>query len=296
MGWIPLSRLLSLAAVCAVAVAWAGSGAATPAAPEAVLTQATGDLHVANSQDGRAIFQATGLAPGRSVSGTVELANSGSLPGDLGLQQLGLQDQPGAGGGRLSDVIHLDVSDITAGSSVPIFTGQLGGLGSRSLGSIGPSDSRTFRFTASLPEGGDNAYAGSGLTVSYQWTATSTGSGSGGSGGSEPVVKIRLRSTKLLTRGFLDVIASCDIACRVSAYGRVPRTKRRTATLTIPNRAARIRLKVGKKARGQLLRKLRTKRRVVLRVNVSVTAAGGGPARAYTRKLSVKRATAKRRR
>ena len=297
MGWVPLSRLLSLAAVCAVAVAWAGSGAATPAAPEAVLTQATGDLHVTNSQDGRAIFQATGLAPGRSVSGTVELANSGSLPGDLGLQQLGLQDQPGAGGGRLSEVIHLDISDITAGSLVPIFTGQLGGLGSRSLGSIGPGDSRTFRFTASLPEGGDNAYAGSGLTVSYQWTATSTGSGSGGSGGgAEPVVKIRLRSKKLLTRGFLDVITSCDIACRVSAYGRVPRTKRRTATLTIPNRAARIRLKVGRKARRQLVRKLRTKRRVVLRVNVSVTAADGGPARAYTRKLSVKRAKAKRRR
>jgi hypothetical protein len=44
---------------------------------------------------------------------------------------------------------------------VPIFTGQLGGLGSRSLGGIGAGDSRTFRFTASLPEGGDNAAASS---------------------------------------------------------------------------------------------------------------------------------------
>jgi hypothetical protein len=127
MGSLPVSRLLPLGAVCAVAVAWAGSGAAQPAAPAAVLTQATGDLHVTNSQEGRAIFQATGLAPGRSVSGTVRLANTGSLPGDLGLQQLGLRDQPGAGGGRLSDVVHLNISDITAGSSVPIFTGQLGG-------------------------------------------------------------------------------------------------------------------------------------------------------------------------
>jgi hypothetical protein len=229
------------------------------------------------------------------VSGTVQLANSGSLPGDLGLQQLGLQDQPGAGGGRLSDVIHLDISDVTAGNSVPIFTGQLGGLGSRSLGGIGPGDSRTFRFTASLPDGGDNAYAGSGLTVSYRWTATATGPGSGGSG-AEPVVRIRLRSKKLLTRGFLDVMASCDIACRVSAYARRPRTKRRTATLTIPNRAARIRLEVGRKARRQLLRTLKRKRRAVIRVNVSVSAAAGGPVRSYSRKLTVKRANALRRR
>jgi spore coat-associated protein N len=151
MGSLPVSRLLPLGAVCAVAVAWAGSGAAQPAAPAAVLTHATGDLHVTNSQEGRAIFQATGLAPGRSVSGTVRLANTGSLPGDLGLQQLGLRDQPGAGGGRLSDVIHLDISDITAGSSVRVFTGQLGGLGSRSLGAIGPGDSRTFRSRPRCP-------------------------------------------------------------------------------------------------------------------------------------------------
>jgi hypothetical protein len=81
---------------------------------------------------------------------------------------------------------------------------------------------------------------------------------------------------ELLTRGFLDVITSCDVACRVSAYGRIPRTKRRTATLTIPNRTARIRLKVGQKTRRQLIRTLRTKRRLVLRVNVSVGAADGG--------------------
>jgi hypothetical protein len=119
--------------------------------PADTQVEAPGDLHVTNSRDGHAIFQATGLAPGRSVSGTVQLANSGSLPGDLALRQLGLQDQPGAGGGRLSDVIHLDISDVTAGSSVPIFTGQLGGPGSRSLGGIGARDSRTFRFTARYP-------------------------------------------------------------------------------------------------------------------------------------------------
>jgi hypothetical protein len=88
----------------------------------------------------------------------------------------------------------------------------------------------------------------------------------------------------------------CDLACRVSAQGRSPKTKRRTATLTVPNRAARIRLMVGRSARARLIRTLRTRRYVVLRVKVSVSAAAGGPARSYTRKLKVKRAKALRRR
>jgi hypothetical protein len=304
VGSLPVSRLLALAAVCAAAVAFAGSGSAEPAQPAAVLTQATGDLHVTNSQDGHAIFRATGLAPGGSVTGTVHLQNTGTLPGDLGLAQLDVQDQPGAGGGRLSDVVSLDISDVTAGSSVPVFTGRLAGLGSRALGAIGPGAARTFRFTATLPDGGlppsagggDNAYAGSGLTVRYAWTATATGTSPTPSG--DPVVKIRLRGKKLLRRGFLDVMTSCDIACRVSAYAQLPkpkrarkapRTRRRTATLTVPNKTARLRLKVSRTAKRRLLKALSRKKRVVLKVKVGVSAASGGPSKSYTRKLKVKR-------
>ena len=313
MRHVPVSRMLLLAAVGAVVVLCAGSGAAGPAPPEAVLTQATGDLHITNSHDGHAIFQASRLAPGRSVAGTVQLLNTGSLPGDLGLEQLDLQDQPGAGGGRLSDAVTLDVTDVSGGNSVPIFTGRLGGLGSRPLGSIGPGEARTFKFTASLPDGGrppaatggDNAYAGSGLTVRYAWTATAVGPGPGISGNTDPVVTIRVRSKKLLTRGFLDVMTSCDVACSVSAYASLPkgkrarratRTKRRTATLTTPNKQARIRLKLGRKAKRQLLKTLKQKRRVKVRVTVGVSAASGGTVTTYTRSASVKRQKATRRR
>lgn len=310
MGSLPVSRLLSLAAVCAVAVVWAGSGSAEPDQPAAVLTQATGDLRVTNSQDGHAIFRATGLAPGGSVSGTVRLQNTGSLPGDLVLEQLEVRDQPGANGGRLSDIVSLDISDVTEGSSVPIFTGRLAGFGSRSLGAIGPGGSRSFRFTAVLPDGGlprsagggDNAYAGSGLTVRYDWTATATGPGPTPSG--DPVVKIRLRGKKLLRRGFLDVMTSCDIACRVTAYAQLPKprrakraqtTRRRSATLTVPNKTARIRLKVSRKAKRRLLETLTRRKRVVLKVKVGVRAASGPPSKTYTRKLKVKRPKPKRR-
>ena len=305
MGSFSVSRLLSLAAICAVVAVCASSGLAnSEQPPQAVLTQATGDLHLANSRDGHAIFEARGLAPGRSVTGTVQLVNSGTLAGDLSLQELDVQDTPGAGGGRLSNAVTLDIKDVTGGNSVPIFAGRLGGLGSRPLGAIGPAEARTFRFTASLPDGGlppgptagDNAFAGAGLTVRYAWTATAGGTGPGPS--KSPVVKLKLRKKKLLKKGILDVMATCNIACRVSAYAKLPKakgarkamkTRRRTATLTTPNKAARIRLKLGKKAKRQLRKALTKKKRVVLKVVVGVSSASGGPSTTYRRKASVRR-------
>jgi hypothetical protein len=145
------------------------------------------------------------------------------------------------GGGRLSNAVSLDIKDVTGGSSIPIFAGQLGGFGSRPLGAIGPSEARTFRFTASLPAG-DNAYAGSGLTVRYAWTATATGPGPAPSEVVKPVVKLKVNSKKLLKRGILDVMASCDVACRVSAYAQLPKAKgvRKAAkTRSPPSRSPR---------------------------------------------------------
>jgi spore coat-associated protein N len=311
MASFSVSRLLTLAAICAVAAACAGAGFARSDQPaQAVLTQATGDLHLSSSREGQAIFSARGLAPGRSVSGTVTLLNSGSLPGDLALRQLDVADQPGVHGGRLSSVVKLSIADVSGGSSIPIFAGRLGSLGARTLGAIGPGEARTFRFTASLPDGGlpsgptagDNAFAGSGLTVRYTWIATSGGVGPGPS--EQPVATIKLKSKKLLKRGVIDVMATCNIACRVSAYAKLPkprrgtkaaRTRRRTATLTVPNKAARIRLKLSKTGKRQLKQVLKRKRRAVVKVRVAVSAASGGTPITYTRKAKVKRAKATRR-
>src|SRR4029453_14962608 len=100
----------------------------------------------ANSGDGQAIFQAQGLSPGRSVTGTVQLSNTGDLTGDLGFQQLVVQDQPGTNGGVLSNAVHLDVDDVTGGSVVPVFTGALGSFQNQALGSIAPGEGGTYRF------------------------------------------------------------------------------------------------------------------------------------------------------
>ena len=303
----PLSRFLTLAAIGAVVAVCAANGLARPAQPHAVLTQASGDLTIANSLSGQAVFQASGLAPGGSVAGTVQLSNNGALPGDLGLAQVDVLDTPGANGGRLSDAVRLDITDVTGGSSIPVFAGQLATVGNRPLGAITPGQARTFRFTASLPDngqppsatGGDNAYAGSGLSARYTWTATAEGGGVGGSGlPRAPVVKVRVVTKKLLGKGVLDVMTTCDVACRVSAYAQLPKTnrarkaaktRRRTATLVVPNKAARIRLKVSKKHGQALVNALKKKPKVVMRVNLSVSPASGGPAKAYSRKVAVKR-------
>ncbi len=301
MKGFSVSRLLSLAAICAVAALCAVAGAARPERPpQAVLTQATGDLRLSNSAEGQAIFQASGLAPGRSVTGTVRLTNSGTLPGDLSLQQLDVNDRPGPGGGRLSNVVSLEIRDVTGGSSIPVFAGQLGGLGSRPLGAIGPGEARTFRLTASLPDM-NNAFAGSGLTVRYAWNASAAGGGPGPS--EQPVATFKLKSKKLLTRRFLDVTAKCNIACRVTAQAQLPKAKRgkkaakskvRTATLVTPNKPARIRLKISRKAQRGLKQLVRKKRRAVVKVKLGVSPAAGGTSTRYTKKATVKAAKRKR--
>jgi hypothetical protein len=310
------SRPLTLLAVAGMAAAFSGgavAGSPGPGEPRAVISQARGDFGVANSRDGQAIFQAAALAPGRSVTGSLQLSNTGSLTGELQLDQLQVKDAPGANGGRLSDAVHLDVADVTGGNAVPVFSGQLGVLHSRALGGIAPGEARTFRFTASLPDGGapptptsgDNAYLGSALSVRYSWKATAeepSGPGDGGTTGSAPTVSWYVVSKRLVKRGWLDVFVTCDQACNTRAGARLVKVKRhrksvkarpRSAAMTLPGRKGRIRLKLSRPNRRALTRTLRRVRRVKLRVQLNVASAAGGPTRTYRKTVRVKRPKAR---
>ena len=309
----PLRRWMTLAAMVAVsACAVAASSGAGPR-PTAVISQASGTFSITNSRDGQAIFQAQGLAPGRSVTGTVQLSNAGTLGGDLGLQQLDVVDQAGANGGLLSKAVQLDIKDITDGSLIPVFAGPLAALQTTALGNLSPGSARTYRFTASLPNGGppptptsgDNAYAGSAMSVRYSWHATAPDEGGGTgppSGPEAPVLNFRVVSKKLLKKGVLDVVASCNRPCTVAAYVQLPKpkrgkasvTRRKVATLPAPHKLARIRLKLSKKNRSQLRKALHKKRKVALTVRLSVAPAAGGPQKAYSKKVVVKRPTKRR--
>ncbi len=308
----PLTRWMILAALVAVTGCAVAASSRVHAEPAAVISQASGTFQITNSRNGQAIFQAQGLSPGRSVSGTVQLSNTGTIAGDLGLEQLDVVDQPGINGGLLSTAVQLDVQDITGGNLIPVFAGKLASLQTRTLGSIAPGAAHTYRFTASLPDGGtppsptggDNAYAGSALSVRYSWKATAPDPGGGGGGGTgpsgtDPVFKFRVVSKKVLTKGILDVMASCDRACTVMAYAQLPKatkrarkramTRRKVATLGVPNKTARIRLKLSKKNKRALKKALRKKKKVALTLRLSVGVAGGGPQKPYSKKVVVKR-------
>ena len=113
----------------------------------------------------------------------------------------------------------------------------------------------------------------------------------------EPTVSFKVVSKQLVKKGLLDVMATCDRACTVSAWAQLPKargarglkTSRKTATLTIPGKAARIRLKLSKKSRRQLQKVLRKKKKVAMSATLSVGAATGGPSKTYSKKFVVKR-------
>jgi hypothetical protein len=308
------TRPLMLLAVAGMAAAFSGcavAGSGRPAKARAVISQASGDLRVANSRDGHAIFQAHGLAPGGSVTGTLQLSNTGSLTGDLGLDQLQVEDAPGPYGGRLSDAVYLDVQDVTGGNAVPVFSGHLGELHSRALGSIAPGEVRTYRFTASLPDGGapptptsgDNAYLGSALSVRYSWKATAPDPiRPTENPASAPQVSWYVVSKRLAKRGYLDVMVTCDRACNASAGARLVKVKRhrrsirlprKSVAMTQPGRPGRLRLRLSRPSRRVLLRTLRKKKRIKARVQLSVTTAGSTATTSFRKSVTVRRPKAR---
>jgi hypothetical protein len=93
-------------------------------------------------------------------------------------------------------------------------------------------------------------------------------------------------------------VVSCNRACNVTAWAQMPKarhaakgftTRRRSASLTLPSKEARIRLKLSPTTKRQLRMALRKTARVALRVRLSVIAADWGDPQLYTKKVVVKR-------
>jgi hypothetical protein len=320
----PIARIVTLAAIAVVAVYVApGLARQDPSGPHAVLTQATGDLRLDNSLSGHAIFQLTGLAPGDMATGTVKLSNSGGSPGDLGLRQLNVLNVPGVNGGILSNAVNLEITDISGGNSVPVFAGKLGLLSSQSIGAIGPGSSRTFRFRAALPDNGipagptsgDNAFKGSKLTMSYAWTATQSGpiGGSGGNGGggngggggtSTPpkITKFKVDKKRLQKKGWLDVYLACNRTCNWSIDARGiksskhVRFKTAKVTMPVPNKLARVRMKLTKKGRKALKKVLKRRTRKPFYLQVWLTTTVEGKSYTFKKKAKITRPVPKKKR
>jgi hypothetical protein len=108
-------------------------------------------------------------------------------------------------------------------------------------------------------------------------------------------LKFRVDTRRLLRRGWLDVLATCNRGCTLIVSAKAPRgtgikIRRRTATLPLPGKAGRIRIKLSSRSRLALLRALRLRNRVVLRVNVRLVAASWGATPTYRKRVSVRAA------
>ena len=253
-----------------------------------------GTLALQNSREGQAIFSAEGLAPGGSASGSVTVANAGTLAGDLTLTQSDAEP----GGVALSQTLQLVVQDVT-GAPATVYSGPLSGLETLALGSLGPGAARVYSFTASLPAAADASVAGASMTVGYTWTAT----GEGPDGGTPPPpsdsttsfreglrLRLRVPARQMVTRGRLLVYARCDQRCSLlgsarlaTTRGRTLRTRRARASSEGVGREARLALRLPKSA----LRTLSRLERKATRAKVTVTARSASGQRTVHKRIRV---------
>jgi spore coat-associated protein N len=171
--------VLSLAAMMAVA-----SGASfTSTSANAGNIVTAGNLTHSNSKAPGAILNVSGLKPGESQNGTVDITNTGDVAGVFTVSKSALVDSDTVN--PLSGKLNLVVQDLgdPSSPSAPVtkYSGTLGAMGARALGTFASGDVHQYKFTVTFPDGGtpagpnsgDNAYKGANVTVQYDWESVS---------------------------------------------------------------------------------------------------------------------------
>ncbi|TQO20611.1 camelysin-like metallo-endopeptidase [Rhodoglobus vestalii] len=164
--------ILPLAALLAAAAVAVGSGASfVSSSVNTASSYTTGTLTQSNSKANTAIFTLGNLKPGDSLSGTVTITNSGSLPASFRLTETGTN------GFVNPDNLTLKIAPSTA-PTTPIWSGTFGALtaaGPLALaGDWAAGEARTYVFTATLAQSANNTEQGKNASASYQWDAIQT--------------------------------------------------------------------------------------------------------------------------
>jgi spore coat-associated protein N len=185
---IPVSRLSALAAhprrtVGALAVVLAavgitvGSGAnftASAANPSNTFTAGTLSIGTSSSS---ALFNATNLKPGDTVPGTVDIQNTGSLPGTFTLSTSHVTDTS-----ALLGQLDLKIEDcgVWSGSSAPpcggtniVYDAKANPVGTVNLGTFASNAKHRYRFDVTMPSSIANSFQGTTASVQFDWNAAS---------------------------------------------------------------------------------------------------------------------------
>lgn len=156
---VPLATMLAAGALAVVSGAVFTSTSANPGN-----SYATGTLTHANSRDGQVIFQGTDLKPGESVTGTVTITNTGTLPAAFTL------DESATNGFAEPELLTLTITD----AATTVYDGRFGDLGSVSVGTFAPAEARTYTFVATLASTAGNDEQGKSASATYTWNGVQT--------------------------------------------------------------------------------------------------------------------------
>lgn len=171
-------RIASATVVLAGCLSASIAFAATPAAPS---TGSAGESRTGhgpgNSRQSSAVLDARNIAPGDSHSETVTITNRGRVPASFRLTKYGLREARGQGGGKLSARLTLRVEEIAGQKeAATVYSGAVGSMSPRTLGTFMAGESRTYRFTVTFADRraglADNAYMGGSLSLGFRWRSS----------------------------------------------------------------------------------------------------------------------------
>ena len=205
---------------------------------------ADGPVTLASSLPGTALLKADHVKPGDRVSGMISLTNKGDRPGALQLGVTGRHDQPGIYGGRLSDVLKLKIEDLSG--RVPPRE-VVDRASTFALGKLAGRETRSYRVTATFPDGGipagpftgDNLLKGSSVEVALQWQLTAgpapaappsrprprrrarPSAPARSTGGRPVLVFLRIPAQRVIGPRGLKVYATCEVTCKLRFTAKI---------------------------------------------------------------------------
>ena len=175
-----VGALLVLMLAAMMAVASGASFTSTSANVGNIVTAGTLTHSNTTGNPDHTILNVDNLMPGKSASGTVTLGNTGDGDGVFSLQKSNLVDSDPAH--PFSAKLDLVIEDVTDPLAPTVkYTGKLGAMGTRAMGTILAGQSKTYKFTVTFPDGGvptapdagDNIYKNASVTVDYDWESVS---------------------------------------------------------------------------------------------------------------------------
>lgn len=176
--------LVPLATLAAAGALVVGSGAdfsSSSANSQSVVT--SGTLTQTNSRADQAIFNVSNIKPGDTVTGSVTITNTGSLPALFSVTETDT--------GTFVDRTLLSMT-ITQGATT-VYSGPFGGATVNSaekieLGTFLKGEARTYDYTVTLAQSATNVEQNKTANASYTWDAIQTTAVTVAQQGQAPVV------------------------------------------------------------------------------------------------------------